>query len=308
MGLSGHHDRITDPPSGDVRQLDPGNLTPDHPDERGRSSHALSPAGRPTVTEESRASGAEAAVVRKLSLAVTDPGGADEPSFRVLPDGRVEAIDTLTRELAETALYVSQLAELMGRGLGAGALSAMEVLGLDVVRVRAVPGADGTTLVGEVEGSDGPPPAPRRPRSSARVRGRRDDVLARMRPVRDVPGVVGTYLADPDGQVLIGDLPVDLGPDVLTDVARRAETVLAAVALPLPGTEQVALRFAALVVSAGRVGDNVLVTFGDADVRTSVVRTATRVCAPYLAAVAEPLTDSAPGPRAERDASPGVWA
>ncbi|MGF1662828.1 MAG: hypothetical protein ACFCVG_10235 [Kineosporiaceae bacterium] len=258
------------------------------------------------MTDEPRG---DAAVVRRLSLATAEPGGAaDEPSFRVLPDGRIDAIDALTRELAETSLYVSQLAELVGRGLGAGALSVMEVLGLDVVRVRVVAGAAGTTLVGEVEGSDGPPPAPRRPRSSSRVRGRRDDLLARMRPVRDVPGVIGTYLADPDGQVLLVDLPVDLGTEVLVDVARRAETVLSAVALPLPGTEQVALRFADLVVTAGRVGENVLVTFGDTMVRPSVVRTATRVCTPWLAAVAEPLTEGAGGPRAERDASPGVWA
>jgi hypothetical protein len=258
------------------------------------------------VTDTSRG---DTAVVRTLSLATAGPGGAgEEPSFRVLPDGRVEAIDALTRELAETALYVSQLAELVGGSLGAGAWASMEILGLDVVRVHAVAGPDGTTLVGEVEGSDGPPPAPRRPRSSTRVRGRRDDVLARMRPVRDVPGVVGTYLADPDGVVLLTDLPVELGPDVLADVARRAETVLAAVALPLPGTEQVALRFADLVVTAGRVGDNVLVAFGDGTVRSSVVRTATRVCAPYLAAVAEPLTDDAGGRSTERDASAGVWA
>ncbi|MGF1645936.1 MAG: hypothetical protein ACFCVF_03305 [Kineosporiaceae bacterium] len=257
------------------------------------------------MTDEPRS---DTAVVRKLSLA-TDPAGADdEPSFRVLPDGQVEAIDALTRELAETALYVSQLAELLGRGLGAGTLVDMEILGLDVVRVRAVAGADGTTLVGEVEGSDGPPPAPRRPRSSSRLRGRPDDVLTRLRPVRDVPGVIGTFLADSDGRILLTDLPVELGTDVLVDVARRAETALAAVALPLPGTEQVALRFTDLVVTAGRVGDNVLVTFGDGTVHATVVRTATRVCSPYLAAVAEPLTDGAARPRAEHDASPGVWA
>ena len=271
-------------------------------------SDSTSPVG-PSPTVDESPIGGDDAVVRKLSLAMAGPGEAGaEPSFRVLPDGGVEAIDSLTRELAETALYVSQLAELIGRDLGAGTLADMEIRGLDVVLVRAVTDTDGTTLVGEVEGGDGPPPAPRRPRSSSRVRGRRDDVLARMRPIRDVPGVIGTFLADPDGEILLVDLPVELGADVLVDVARRAETTLTAVALPLPGTEQVTLRFADLVVTAGRVGDNVLVTFGDVTVRPSVVRTATRVCAPYLAAVTDTLTDGAAGPRAERDSSPGVWA
>jgi hypothetical protein len=261
-------------------------------------------AGDGPVTGEAPA--ADTAVVRTLALAPDGPDEPpDDPSFRVLPDGTVEAEGSLTRELAETTLYVSQLAELVGRSLGTGALTALEVLGLDRVTVRAVTGAEGTTLVGDVVETDGPPPAPRRPRSSARVRGRRDDVLGRMRPIRDVPGVLGTYLADPDGRVLVTDLPADLAAEVLTDVAHRVETALQAVALPLPGSEQIALRFGDLVVIGGRAGDNVLVVFGDGTVRAPVVRTASRVCAPYLAAVTEPLTQDTP--TRDRDEPGGVW-
>ncbi len=105
---------------------------------------------------------------------------------------------------------------------------------------------------------------------------------------RDVPGVAGSCLMDAGGTLLIRDVPPGVADDLLLSVGRRGRAALSAVQLPMPGSDQVVLRFERLTIFNTQVGDNLLIVLGDPTTQTSVVRTATRVSAPVLSAIREP--------------------
>ncbi len=115
---------------------------------------------------------------------------------------------------------------------------------------------------------------------------------------RDVPGVTGSFLLDGDGRLLARDVPVDVADDVLVVAGRRCGAALAAARVPMPGSDQVVLRFAQLAVFSVRAGRNLLVLLAEDAAETSVVRIATRAIAARLALVERPDPPQPPDPAA----------
>jgi hypothetical protein len=127
--------------------------------------------------------------------------------------------------------------------------------------------------------------------------------------MRDIPGVAGSCLLDRDARVLVRDLPVDIGDDLLTAVGRRVDAVLRAVGQPLPSASGVVLRFARLSVTCSRVGKNVLILLCAPETSAASVKTAIQVSASGLAKVVEPVPASPPAntPDSHRERGSGIW-
>jgi hypothetical protein len=137
--------------------------------------------------------------------------------------------------------------------------------------------------------------------------------LQTLRLLRDIPGVAGSCLLDPESRVLVRDLPDDIDDALVTLVGRRAEAVLRAVGQPLPGATGAVLRFSRLAVFCGRAGSNVVLLLAAPRASTTAVKAAMKVAAPDLAHVSEPepvhdtVTDDLPAPVRPRRRGDGIW-
>lgn len=129
-----------------------------------------------------------------------------------------------------------------------------------------------------------------------------------LRLMRDVPGVAGSCLVDPDGRVLVRDLPAEIDNHLLTIVGRRAHAVLAAVAQPMPGSIGVALRFSRLTVFCGRAGRSLVLLLGTTELPTTSAKAAIQASAPALARVVDPVETptTTPASSAPRRGD-GIW-
>lgn len=131
-----------------------------------------------------------------------------------------------------------------------------------------------------------------------------------LRLMRDVPGVAGSCLVDPDGRVLVRDLPPEIDDHLLTVVARRAHAVVGAIAQPMPGSTGVALRFSRLAVFCGRAGRNLVLLLGTPEIPTSSAKSAIQASAPALSRVVDPVeapTTTPFTPSAPRRRGDGIW-
>jgi predicted regulator of Ras-like GTPase activity (Roadblock/LC7/MglB family) len=142
-----------------------------------------------------------------------------------------------------------------------------------------------------------------------------------LRLLRDVPGVVGSFLVDGDARVLARDLPAGIRDDLLSGVGRRADAALSAAAQPMREAVGVVLRFSRLVVFCTRAGSNVVLALCTPGTSTAAVKVAMQAIGPALSRTVQPippLPPPAPAPAAPsesaRPASPprrrrgeGIW-
>ncbi len=127
--------------------------------------------------------------------------------------------------------------------------------------------------------------------------------------LRDIPGVAGSCLLDPNATVLVRDLPLAIDDKLLAAIGPRAAAVLTAVSQPMPGATGVVLRFARLSVFCTRAGRNLLVLLCAPDTSAASVKAAMNTSALALARVVE--ADSGRDADATSDRPPrrgtGIW-
>lgn len=143
--------------------------------------------------------------------------------------------------------------------------------------------------------------------------------------LRDVEGSMGSFLIDPDYDVIDRDAPAFLDTATLEQVGRRVANSLASGQMQLPGAGEIALLFTRGALTGRRCKHGTIVLMGDTNLHAPTARIALAVCARQLDSfetleqqVKQPVEESvtaesaapppAPRPKKQKKPKKNIWA
>ncbi|MEM9067492.1 MAG: hypothetical protein AAGE52_03270 [Myxococcota bacterium] len=98
------------------------------------------------------------------------------------------------------------------------------------------------------------------------------ELLAVLRSMRDIPGVLGSLVAEIDGRILASDLPPFYAADVQTALAERVSLLFEGAGEVLVGTDGISIAFGGHQLVARRGGKHVILFITNADTVAETLR------------------------------------